>query len=625
MESDKAAAPARDQHAAHAVVCEHHRRQVFRRQGRDHAVFKNDIDIIGRGERDQRFRAVDFLVGSCTVRQLSALLAPGRGNIGEQPGQQIGTRQVGDIEPVRIARAGQPDRRQAIARSIEPRGSPDEFDAPRKHIVPAHNGDRSASGRQLTLIVRKSFFVSMGCLPGKDDSILHPLRAQISISAAAAPPRAYEVGPQLDKPAAFPRRIDRIATEAHGRFVVILGICTLLALVFSIVVQIDRVTRASGRIVTQQTKQEVQHLEGGIIAEILVKQGDTVVAGQPLMRVENSFFKSELAQAAIELGAKRARILRLDAETSGAKEIKFPPEVAAASQQVVGNEMSLFRRRQANLNEQLSILAQQQRQKEIELSELRSRQPSVTRERQISEERLSSLNKLSSIGAASNNERLEAERVLQQAISRLSDLAHEIPRTEAALAEIGQRKAEAVSRFQADAEKERAQTATDLEKLMKSIEALQDRSRRSDVNARVGGTINKLNVTTIGGVVKPGEALVEIVPADGLIEVEMKLSPADRADVWPGQRAIVKVSAYEYSVYGGLSARVLDISPDAHQDERGIPYFRVRLEADAAALGPAHPVLPGMLADVDVIGNRQSVLGTILKPLRRLKDNALRQ
>jgi len=105
----------------------------------------------------------------------------------------------------------------------------------------------------------------------------------------------------------------------------------------------------------------------------------------------------------------------------------------------------------------------------------------------------------------------------------------------------------------------------------------------------------------------------------------MKLSPADRADVWPGQRAIVKVSAYEFSVYGGLNARVSEISPDAHQDERGIPYFRVRLEADAAALGPDHPVLPGMLADVDVIGNRQSVLGTILKPLRRLKDNALRQ
>jgi adhesin transport system membrane fusion protein len=454
---------------------------------------------------------------------------------------------------------------------------------------------------------------------------LHLLRAHTATSVVATPPRAHGVAAEIDKSPAFPRRIDRIATEAQGRFIVILGMCSLVAVVFSAVVQIDKVTRASGRIVTQQTNQEVQHLEGGIIAEILVKEGDTVVAGQPLMRVENSFFQSELAQAAIELAAKRARILRLDAETSGAKEIKFPPEVTTVSQQVVGNEISLFNRRQANLNEQLSILVQQQRQKEIELSELRSRQPSVTRERQISEERLLSLKHLSAIGAASNNESLEAERVLQQAISRLSDLAHEIPRTEAALAEIGQRKAETVSRFQADAEKERGQTATDLEKLTKSIEALQDRNRRSDVIATVSGTINKLNVTTVGGVVKPGEALAEIVPADGLIEVEMKLPPADRADVWPGQRAIVKVSAYEYSVYGGLNARVAEISPDAHQDERGVPYFRVRLEADAAALGPDHPVLPGMLADVDVIGNKQSVLGTILRPLRRLKDNALRQ
>ena len=425
--------------------------------------------------------------------------------------------------------------------------------------------------------------------------------------------------------AAFPRRIDRIATEAQGRFVVITSVCTVLALIWSVVVEIDKVTRASGRIVTQQTKQEVQHLEGGIIAEILVKEGETVVAGQPLMRIENSFFKSELAQAAIEQAAKRARLMRLDAETSGAKQVKFPPEIAAASRQVVENENTLFRRRQANLNEQLAILSQQQRQKEIELSELRSRQPSVSRERQISEERLLSLKNLSALGAASNNERLEAERVMQQAITRLSDLAHEIPRTEAALSEIDQRKTEAISRFQADAEKERAQTATDIEKLTKSIEALQDRSRRSDVNATVGGIINKLNVTTVGGVAKAGEALAEIVPADGSIDVEMKLSPADRAEVWPGQRAIVKVSAYEYSVYGGLSARVSDISPDAHQDERGVPYFRVRLEADAAALGPDHPVLPGMLADVDVIGNRQSVLGTILKPLRRIKDNALRQ
>lgn len=462
---------------------------------------------------------------------------------------------------------------------------------------------------------------------------MHPLRAKplatqvTALSGITSKPSIVLREPTSDGEhhAIFPRRIDRIATEAQGRFVFIVGACTALALIWSAIVQIDKVTRGAGRIVTQQTKQGVQHLEGGIIAEILVKEGETVVAGQPLMRVENSFFKSELAQAAIEQAAKRLRLARLDAETTGSKEVPFSRGALSASREVVESELSLFRRRQANLNEQLSILAQQQRQKEIELSELRSRLPSVTREKQISEERLASLQKLTAAGAASNNERLEAERVMQQALARLSDLAHEIPRTEAALAEIGQRKAEVTSRFQADAEKERAQTTTELEKLTKSMEALQDRMRRSDVNAPVSGVINKLNVTTIGGVVKPGESLAEIVPADGSIDVEMKLSPADRGDVWPGQRAIVKISAYEFSVFGGLNARVSDISPDAHQDERGTPYFRVRLAADAHALGPEHPVLPGMLADVDVIGNRQSVLGTILKPLRRIKDNALRQ
>lgn len=462
---------------------------------------------------------------------------------------------------------------------------------------------------------------------------MHPLRtktlatpvAALSGLAAAQGPRPPSATPDPDSQAIFPRRIDRIATEAQGKFVLIVGACTVLALVWSAVVQIDKVTRGSGRIVTQQTKQEVQHLEGGIIAEILVKEGETVVAGQPLMRVENSFFKSELAQASIDLAAKRVRLARLEAETTGAKDVPFSRDMLGASREGIESELALFRRRRANLNEQLSILAQQQRQKEIELSEYRSRLPSVTREKQISEERFVSLQKLTAAGAASNNERLEAERVLQQTVARLSDLAHDIPKTEAALAELGQRKAEVTSRFQAEAEKDRTQTTTEVEKLTKNIEALQDRMHRSDVDAPVSGVINKLNVTTIGGVVKPGESLAEIVPADGSIGIEMRLSPADRADVWLGQRAIVKISAYEFSVYGGLSARVSEISPDAHRDDRGTPFFRVRLEADAHALGPDRPVLPGMLADVDVIGNQQSVLGTILKPLRRIRDNALRQ
>jgi HlyD family type I secretion membrane fusion protein len=443
-------------------------------------------------------------------------------------------------------------------------------------------------------------------------------------ATAGAPPRLEPTRSAGLRPLP-PRHIDRIATEAQGRFVRIAGGCALLALLWAGFTDIDRVTRGGGRIIPQQQKQEVQHLEGGIISEILVKEGERVAAGQPLMRIENTFFRSELTQARIELAAKRLKMARLEAEAAGRTEFTLPPDFGGAESQAIANEVTLFQRRRSNLDEQMSILDQQGRQKEIELSSLRSRQPLVVRERQIADERLASLKKLSAAGAASTAEMLEADRNLQQTLTRLSDLAHDIPRAEAALAEIGGRKQQLLSNFQAEAERDRTALSTEIDKLIENIAALEDRLKRSDVIAPVAGVINKLNVTTVGGVVKSGEALAEIVPLDASIGVEMRLPPADRANVWPGERAIVKVSAYEYTQYGALPARVVDISPDALQDERGAPYFRVRLEADAADFGASHPVLPGMIAEVDVIGERQSVLSSLLKPLRRMKDNALRQ
>lgn len=438
-------------------------------------------------------------------------------------------------------------------------------------------------------------------------------------------PQARPAPALRDRGAPFPRQIDRIATEAHRRFVMVFCAALVALLLWAGLTDIDKVTRGAGRIVPRQQKQEVQHLEGGIVTEILVREGAKVVAGQPLMRIENSFFHSELAQASIELAAKKVRLRRLDAETAGARHFDFPLDMILASPDQTRDETSLFEIRRANLDQQIEVLEQQRRQKEIELSELRSRQPSILRLKQISEERLESLRKLSAAGAASNNDKLAAESDLQQAIGKLSDLAHDIPRAESSLLELDKRKQQLASQFQADAEKERNQTAIDIEKLGKSIEALRDRIKRSDVIAPISGAINKLDVSTVGGVVKPGETLAEIVPDDASIGVEMKLLPADRADVWPGQKALVKVSAYEFSIYGGLSARVAEVSPDALQDEKGNPYFRVRLEADGTHFGPDHPILPGMVADIDAIGERQSVLASILKPLRRIKDNALRQ
>jgi membrane fusion protein, adhesin transport system len=291
---------------------------------------------------------------------------------------------------------------------------------------------------------------------------------------------------------------------------------------------------------------------------------------------------------------------------------------------MVDSEKAQFDTRRKILGEQLAILDEQLKQKRLELAELKSRWINTQTERSLVLQQMTSLRKLAAIGAVSNNELLEHEKELQQIEGRLSDLSSNIPQTESAIAEMGRHQTETRLRYRTDAEKERSDTELEIAKLDESAAAMADRATRSEVEAPIAGTVNKLFASTVGGTVKSGEPLAQIVPSDASIEVEARLSPADRAEVWPGLPAVVKISAYDYSVYGGLKGEVMEISSDALQDERGQPYFRVKLQAHATDFGPDHPVVPGMVADVDILSGRQSVLEALLRPARILRDNALR-
>ena len=423
----------------------------------------------------------------------------------------------------------------------------------------------------------------------------------------------------------YPRRCDTILKRAHSLLVYALGGAVCLFVLWAALTEIDQVTRGSGRVVPQVRNQIVQHLEGGIVSEILVREGDVVAAGQPLLRVENSFNAAELAEARIEVKAIRARIARLDAEIDGSDIILFDEALRADVPDIVEREGALFRRRAASLAAQIDILQAQSRQKGLELSELRARWTNTQRERELVRERVESLRRLVQRGAVSNNELLQVEGQLQQVETRIADLVHDIPRTEEALSEITRRVEEARLRFREESETERSEAALEVAKLEERISAMIDRSARSEVTAPIAGVVNKLFVATVGGVVRSGEPLAELVPADASIAVEVRLSPADRAEVWPGLPAVVKVSAYEYSIYGGLSGRVVDISPDALTDQDGTPYFRVRLEADSTGFGPDHPVVPGMLAQVDILSQRRTILDYLLRPVREVTANALRE
>ena len=411
----------------------------------------------------------------------------------------------------------------------------------------------------------------------------------------------------------YPRHTDRIESRARGMLVVTIAASLVAFVAWAALTSLDKVTHGAGRVIPQLQNQVIQHFEGGIVTEILVREGETVARGTPMLRVENSFARSELLQAQIEIKAKTIRAARLAAESQGAE----LPGIAS-------QETGLFETRRRTLMVQLRILDDQVRQKDLELSELKARLGLTRTERELLLQRLGNLRKLNSIGAVSSNDLLDNERQLQQMEAKISDLAHDIPRTEAALSELGGRRSEQVLKFRSDADRDRVDTQVQIAKLVESVQAMQERSVRTEVVAPMAGVVNKLFVNTIGGVVKSGDPLIQLVPAGSSVAVEARLSPADRAQVWPGLPAVVKVSAYDFSVYGGLPGKVVDISPDALPDEKGQPYFRVRLEADGTAFGADKPVVPGMLADVNIISGKQTVLEALVRPVRRIQENALR-
>jgi HlyD family type I secretion membrane fusion protein len=423
----------------------------------------------------------------------------------------------------------------------------------------------------------------------------------------------------------FPRRCDGIAGRAQRRLVLCAAVGVTMMLGWAALTTLDKVTRGAGRVVPQTRNQIIQHLEGGIVSEILVREGQRVTAGQALVRVDNSFARAELQQNQVELVARQLQYARLEAESQGERLFAPPPALARGAPTIATQEASLFRARLEGLNAQLLVVEDQHKQKQLELAEMRTRRTSSLREQQIVTQRTESLRRLARMGAVSNNELLDNERALQQIEARLASLVHDIPRLEAAVSELSRRGDEIRLRFRADAEKDQRETAVQIAKIEETITAMQDRSRRTEVIAPVAGTVNKLFVDTIGGVVKSGEPLVQLVPIDTTVIIEARIQPQDRAEVWPGLPAVVKVSAYDFSLHGGLKGKVLDISPDVLSDDKGEPYFRVRLEADATAFGPARPIIPGMLAQVDIISGQHTVLGYLMRPVQRLKNEALRQ
>lgn len=404
---------------------------------------------------------------------------------------------------------------------------------------------------------------------------------------------------------------------------------TLSLLLWAGLATVDEAVHATGRVIPSSRLQVVSNLEGGIVRQILVKAGDKVVAGQPLLRLDPTASTAEFARNDVSIDALLARAARLSAEARGAA-LVFPATLEAATPALVANERALH-------SAQLSSAATERDIAEARLAQAGRAAAEAESEAGARREALAQAQREVAILVPLVEKGVEPAMSLVRARSTERQAASARDAAEQAVRRAASARAEATSavrsvdqRFRAAASEALATTRAQIASETKTLPALADRMARTEIRAPVSGLVNRVLVSTPGGSVRPGEPLVEVVPAGDTLVVEAQVKPADIAFLRLGQKASVKISAYDSSVYGSIPGIVERIAPDAVVDERtGESHFTIRVRTNARALigdgGVRLPIGAGMTADVDVLGQRRSVLGYVLTPVTRLRDTAFRE
>jgi len=397
---------------------------------------------------------------------------------------------------------------------------------------------------------------------------------------------------------------------------------------------LDEVKRGNGKVVPSRQTQVVQSLEGGIISELLVQEGAIVKKDQPLARIEDTNFAAQFGEIRERRSAMAARVIRLEAGAMGKTAIEFPEELVKFSPRAVQAERAVFDAQARKLAQDIDVIAQQEAQKQKEIEELRASETRFAETLKLLTREVQLTRKLYEQKVVPEIEMLRADRQATDMRGQLAVVQATIVKTEAAVKEAQSRLLNVVTAFRAQAEDDLAKSRGDLAVLDENIKSAQDRVRRTELRSPVYGIVNKLNVTTIGAVVAPGASVMEIVPLEDTLLVEGRIRPQDIAFIRADHDAVVKLSAYDSSVYGSLHGKVERISADTIVDEkgdkneRGETFYRVMVRTEKNYLGTSEhplPIIPGMVATVEILTGKKSVLDYLVKPARMLRDEALRE
>ncbi len=388
--------------------------------------------------------------------------------------------------------------------------------------------------------------------------------------------------------------------------------------------EIDELTRASGRVILSSKTQVIQNLEGGIMAELLVREGDEVRVGGHLLRIDSTIADAQYQKSRFEYLSLLGTISRLKAEVNG-KEPVFPDVLIREAPELVKNEQILFANRSDEQNNEQNILKNQALQKKQELKEIRAKVAGLKKSLDFLNQELILNRPLQETGAVSGSEILRIERLCaeQQSSVTISGLA--IVRMEEAYRE-------ALQRVESQNYVFKTETLTKLSNLEARLAVVQeiataekDRVRRTEVTSPVHGIVKHIRFTTPGGIIKPGDIIMEIVPIEETLLIEAWVRPQDVAFLHPGLQCMVHITAYDPSIYGGLEANLEKISADTFSDSSENSYFRIHLRTKSTEFkqsGDSLPIIPGMDASVNILTGKKSVLTYILNPIRRVQQHA---
>jgi adhesin transport system membrane fusion protein len=409
------------------------------------------------------------------------------------------------------------------------------------------------------------------------------------------------------------------------------AVLLVVALVWAALARVDEVTQADGQIIPSSQVQVVQNLEGGIVQEILVKEGDVVDKDQILLRIDPTRFASSYQEGRLKYLALQAQVARLGAESQG-QPLDLPPEVVKEAPPLAEDARRLFETRQQELASSVQILTEQRDQRQQEVFELQSRAGQLARSYELLREEHDRTAPLADEGVISHVELLRLQRQVNETRGDLEGVRLRLPAARSALEEARGKIEEARIKFRTEAQGQLNEAKAELAAMAENNTAALDRVTRTAVRSPMRGTVKRLKVTTVGGVVQPGMDLVEVVPLDDTLLVEARVKPQDIAFLHPGQTAMVKLTAYDSTIYGALEAKLEHISADSitQKDENGgeRSFFLIRvrtLDHGYVKDGQSLPIISGMTATVDVLTGRKSVLHYLLRPIVRAQERALRE